>query len=358
QPFQLNMPVTPITDMLQKHDDLIIATAGRGFWILDDVGLLRQYQTKEDKTVLYQPEDAVYGQWGSPLNGNSERFDGMGTFEGINPANGVVFYYRLPKVADSVHIQLEIKDANGKTVRTLTSKGDPDYQSYDGGPPRSPKLSKKKGLNRFVWDTRYPIMTGAPRVYIEGSFRGHKAAPGKYSATLTVGDTKLNTNFSILKNPTFKITDTDYKEYHKFMSEVEANLNQMHNLVNQILDARKQLESVVGDMEDEDLKELKKEAKALIDKMKKWDEEMIQRKSKAYDDVENFPNMFTAEYIYMINQTQSSIPRVNQPNKDRRAELDKQWKALKATADEILKIDLPAMNKKLWENGIGAVRFE
>ena len=90
--------------------------------------------------------------------------------------------------------------------------------------------------------------------------------------------------------------------------------------------------------------------------MKLWDEDMVQRKAKAYDDVENFPNKFTAEYIYMINQTNSSIPRVNQPNKDRRNELDAQWKSLRATAIEILQTDLPAMNKKLWEQGIGAVR--
>lgn len=352
--LQLNLPVTPITDLLQKHDDLIVATAGRGFWILDDVELLRQRQTKEKETVLYQPADAVYGSWGSPLNGNSESFNGSSTFEGVNPANGVVLYYRLPKLADSVHIQLEIRDSAGKLVRTLSSKGDPDFQSYAGGPSREPKLSKEKGLNRFVWDTCFPTITGAPKVYIEGSFRGHKTAPGKYEATLILGENELKSNFTILKNPSFEIADSDYVEYHQFMTEVEANLDEMHVKVNMILDARLQLESVIKDMDKAD--NLKKESAALVEKMKSWDEEMVQRKAKAYDDVENFPNKFTAEYIYMINQTNSSIPRVNQPNKDRRSELDIQWKQLQVTAVEILETDLPAMNKKLWEQGTGAVR--
>jgi len=201
----------------------------------------------------------------------------------------------------------------------------------------------------------YTSITGAPKVYIEGSFRGHKAAPGKYEVVLLLGENKLKSNFSILKNPSFEIADSDYIDYHQFMSEVEANLDEMHVKVNMILDARLQLESVIKDM-DNASEDVKKESKALAEKMKAWDEEMVQRKAKAYDDVENFPNKFTAEYIYMINQTNSAIPRVNQPNKDRRNELDAQWKSLKVTAIEILESDLPAMNKKLWEQGIGAVR--
>jgi hypothetical protein len=353
--LQLNLPVTPITDILQKHDDLIVATAGRGFWILDDVELLRQHQNNEKETVLYKAGDAVYGSWRSPLNRNSESFNGSSTFVGVNPANGVVFYYRLPKLADSVEIQLEIRDLEGNTVRILSSKEDTDFQSYAGGPSREPQLSKSKGLNRFVWDMCYPSVSGVPKVYIEGSYRGHKAAPGKFEATLVLGENKYKSGFSILKNTSFEIADSDYIEYHQFMSQVEANLDEMHIKVNKILDARLQLESVIKDMDN--TVDIKKEAQALVEKMKSWDEEMVQRKAKAYDDVENFPNMFTAEYIYMINQTNSAIPRVNQPNKDRRNELDAQWESLNATAIEILESDLSAMNKKLWEQGIGAVRI-
>ncbi|MBP9874349.1 MAG: hypothetical protein KBC60_09930, partial [Haliscomenobacter sp.] len=94
---------------------------------------------------------------------------------------------------------------------------------------------------------------------------------------------------------------------------------------------------------------------ALADRMKAWDEDMIQRKSKAYDDVENFPNKFTANYIYLINQTESDIPRVNQPSRDRHAELTAQWKTLENRAREILDQQIPAFNKQLWDAGVGAV---
>ena len=98
-----------------------------------------------------------------------------------------------------------------------------------------------------------------------------------------------------------------------------------------------------------------KTERALVAKLKAWDEDMVQRKSKAYDDVENFPNKFTAEYLFLINQTESDIPRITQPSKDRRAELEEKWKELKARADQFLQTDIPAMNEKLWEKKIGAV---
>ena len=82
---------------------------------------------------------------------------------------------------------------------------------------------------------------------------------------------------------------------------------------------------------------------------------MIQRRTKAYDDVENFPQKFTANYIFLINQTESDLPRVNQPSRDLRAELEKQWAALKARSDAMVNEDIPALNRKLWEAGIGAI---
>jgi hypothetical protein len=92
-----------------------------------------------------------------------------------------------------------------------------------------------------------------------------------------------------------------------------------------------------------------------LKKMKAWDEDMVQRKSKAYDDVENFPNKFTANYLFMINQTESDIPKVNQPSLDRMKELNATWATLKARGTELLERDIPAFNKRLWDAGLGAI---
>jgi photosystem II stability/assembly factor-like uncharacterized protein len=357
QPFQLNLPVVPITDLMIKHNDLIVATMGRSFWILDDLGLLRQYNTGDTSFKLFEPEDAVIGNWGSPMNGRTDEFNGTDPGAGVNPANGVVIYYQLPELADSVELRLEIKDNAGKVVRTFSSKADETYQSYAGGPPKAPTLSLNRGLNRFVWDMRYPIMPGAPLTYIEGSYRGHKAPPGNYTVALSYPGKESKSECKILPNPLYDVTPEQYNEYHSFMLAMEEAFTDMHTKVNTIMKMRRQLEDVLKELPAGDkYSSLKKEGEQLVSKMKTWDEEMIQRKAKAYDDVDNYENKFTANYLFLINMTESDIPRVNKASRDRHAELTKDWNALDARAKEIIEKDVQAFSKKLWDVGIGAIR--
>ena len=89
--------------------------------------------------------------------------------------------------------------------------------------------------------------------------------------------------------------------------------------------------------------------------MKTWDEEMVQRKSKAYDDVENFPNKFTANYLFAINHGESEIPRINQATRERISKLNLEWQQLKTRGKAMLESEIPALNQKLWDAGIGAL---
>jgi len=145
-------------------------------------------------------------------------------------------------------------------------------------------------------------------------------------------------------------------EYHQTMSGMESELTSMHRTINSLYEKQKQLESLLGSLPAGDkFSAVKKEGDALLKKMKAWDEDMVQRKSKAYDDVENFPNKFTANYLFLINQTESDIPRVNQPSLDRLKQLNMEWSALKARGSEILDKDVPSLNKRLWDVGLGAI---
>ncbi|WP_421876730.1 VPS10 domain-containing protein [Marinoscillum sp.] len=354
EPFQLNLPVTPILDLKVHQGDLIVATSGRAFWILDDLKALQQYDMAKG-TKLFQPESTYFGSWGSPLSGNADDFDGTMESAGVNPANGVVIYYELPELSDSVHIQLGISDAKGKVIRTLSSKSDESFQRYAGGPSADPVLPKKQGLNRFVWDMNHSTMPGIPTAYIEASYRGHQVGPGTYQLKLTVGKDSYTTQATILPNPLLEISKEQFAEYDQFMTEMENKLTEMHDLTNRLFKINGQLREAVTKLEKGQLKE---EGNQLVDALDAWDKEMVQRKSKAYDDVENFPNKFTAEYLFLINQTNSSIPRVNQPNRDRKQELDAQWDELKTKADELLQTKLPAYNQKLWDAGVGALNVK
>ena len=354
QPLQLNLPVTPIMDLQVKENDLIVATSGRAFWILDDLALLRQYKGEDNAFALYQPEDLVYGNWGSQMNGANPK--GYDPYTGVNPPNGVVMYYQLPQPVDSVELVMEVKDSASNLVRRLSSEKDDSFKEYPGGPSADPVIPKKKGINRFVWNTRYPTMVGAPSAYMEGSFSGHKAPPGTYTMTLKYGGKELKSSFKILPSPLYKIDIATYNEHSTFMLQMEKALSDMHTKVNTILKMRQQIEDALKHMgEEASYAALKKEGKALVEKMRLWDEDMVQRRSKTYDDVENFPNKFTANYLFLINQTDSSIPRVNPSSRDQLAKLTTEWNALDARAKEIIETDVPVYTRKLWDAGIGAV---
>ncbi len=353
-PFQLNLPVTPITDLRIHKSNLIAATSGRSFWVLDDLSLIRQY--KKADFAMYRPDNATLVNGSSELDQTSEEFKGENSFRGVNPATGVVVYYQLPELKKDDHITLEIKDAAGNLVRSFSSKADEKYARYDGAPRPEPLLPKVKGLNRFVWNMRYATMPGVPGVFIESSYAGHKAPPGKYNFTLKMSEQTVATETEILANPLYPTTAATYAEYHQTMLGMETELTAMHRLTNSLYEKQKQLESLLASLPVGDkFSAVKKDGDALVKKMKAWDEAMVQRKSKAYDDVENFPNKFTANYLFLLNQTESDIPKVNQPSLDRMKQLNTEWTALKARADELLGKDLPSLNKRLFEVGLGAI---
>ncbi|MCR9197331.1 MAG: hypothetical protein NXI04_01685 [Planctomycetaceae bacterium] len=356
QPFQLNLPVTPILDVAIRHDDIIVATSGRSFWILDDLGLIRQIEDTDRTFHLFAPESARLSSHGSELNSTSEEFTGAAAQQGVNPANGLVIYYNLPELDKAQHVELHITDAAGNTVNRFHSKKNEDFQKYAGGPSAPPVLSKDEGLNRFVWNMRHAGMPGIPQAYIEASYRGHKAIPGQYQLTLKLADRTSEATAEILSNPLYPTTDKDYAEYHAAMSDMEATLTTMHEMTNHLYGIRTQLEELQKTLpQDDAYKGLREAGESLVKRLRLWDEEMVQRKSKAYDDVENYPNKFTADYLFLINQTESAIPRVTQSSRQRRIELDKRWNALQRDARQLLDRDLPAFNNQLWKKKIGAI---
>jgi hypothetical protein len=203
---------------------------------------------------------------------------------------------------------------------------------------------------------RHATMPRVPGVYIESSYAGHKAPPGKYRVTITAGGQKLTAEAEILANPLYPTTPETYREYHQTMLAFEAEVTTMHNMVNRLFEKQKQLESLIGAIPaGGKFAAIKSDADALLKSMKEWDDAMVQRKSRAYDDVENFPNRFTADYLFMINQTESDIPRVNQPSIDLAAKMNARWATLKSQAEEIENRRIPELNKRLFDAGIGAI---
>ena len=356
EPFQLNLPVAPIHDLAIRHGDLIAATSGRAFWILDDLSLIRQHDAADKSFHLFDSEPSMLSNHGSQLSSTSKSFTGSHSLRGVNPANGVVIYYTLPKLEKDEHIELEILDATGASIVKFSSKKDEEFEKYAGGPPSPTLLPKEEGLNRFVWNMRHKTMPGIPKAYIEASYRGHKVIPGVYSIKLTQGDASRESSVEVTSNPLYETSSEQYQEYNDAMVAMENELAEMHEMTNRLHRARVQIDALLDTIpEKKSLAELKESAKKLSDRLKIWDEEMVQRKSKAYDDVENFPNKFTAEYLFLINQTESDLPRLTQGSLSRRAELENQWKELRKRGKQFIDSEIPKLNQLLWENRIGAI---
>jgi len=352
-PFQLNLPLTPITDLRVHQNNLIASTSGRSFWILDDLNLIRQYKTDTMNVNLYQPQSTVIstGYGYSELDYNSNEFKGAKSSGGVNPATGLVLYYQLPTIADSVDLKLDIKNATGKIVRSFSSKAN----------SKKTTLSKSKGLNRFVWNLKHETVSSIPNVFIESSFSGHTAIPGTYTVHLMFGDKEYKTSASLTASPDLTTNVSEHKLYDSIMSHMEGTVTEMHDMVNELKNKSGIVEDLIKKLKTDDtFKEAKytgllKNAQDLLTSLKNWDEDMIQRKSTSYDDVENFPNKFTANYMFLMNQTENDIFQVNQPSLDLLKTYTAEWEKLKARGLSLKNEQIPALNKQLWELGMGVI---
>lgn len=352
--LQLNLPKTPITDLKVAHNDLVVATQGRSFWILDDLEFLRQTEGQAaENTKLYTPNPAFWAHWYSSMNSNSP--SGQDSFEGVNPATGMVLYYELNEASKEQPIHLQILDAEGRLVNEFHSEKDSDYKSYEGAPSPSKTLMNEKGLNRFVWNLRHRSLPGAPEVYIEGSYSGHKAIPGTYTIRLKQGAVVLETKAEIIPNPEISVSKADYQAYEEFMSAGEAAYTDMTRLTNKMYSTQQRLKQLLIKLDQDGLKKLHQQGKDLLKAMSDWDAKMVQRLSKAYDDVENYVNGFTAHYITLINQVDSDIPKITVGARSRMKELNDEWAALNKEAQAIQSDLIPAFNQACYEQGIGVL---
>ena len=352
--LQLNLPKTPITDLKVAHNDLVVATQGRSFWILDDLEFLRQTEGQAaENTKLYTPNPAFWAHWYSSMNSNSP--SGQDSFEGVNPATGMVLYYELNEASKEQPIHLQILDAEGRLVNEFYSEKDSDYKSYEGAPSSSKTLMNEKGLNRFVWNLRHRSLLGAPEVYIEGSYSGHKAIPGTYTIRLKQGAVVLETKAEIIPNPEISVSKADYQAYEEFMSAGEAAYTDMTRLTNKMYSTQQRLKQLLIKLDQDGLKKLHQQGTDLLKAMSDWDAKMVQRLSKAYDDVENYVNGFTAHYITLINQVDSDIPKITAGARSRMKELNDEWAVLNKEAQAIQSDLIPSFNQACYEQGIGVL---
>ncbi len=358
--LQMNLPVTPITDLKVHQGNLLAATMGRAFWILDDLYMLRNYaKIKSGSGVqLYGPATVYRVSGGSILDGPvaNEEEGGSTAFSGVNAPAGVVFYYTIPEGSDSLHGSFTITNEKGEIVRAFADSANPKYIGFPGGPAPEPVFPRKAGLNRFVWDQRYAILPGVPTVFIEGSYEGHKAAPGKYTATFKFGGSTQRRDFTILADPRIKAPTPDYQEQHEYLTRAENGVRDIHHSVLRMRVAKdqvSQLISVIGN--DSRYAEAKKTALVLQERMSTWEDALVQNKAKSNDDIINYINRLSADYIFLKGELDVNIPYVTEGQKEQLKALDASWKPLRQEYDAIVNNALPELNGQCRKLGIERV---
>ena len=294
QSLQLNLPVSPIHDLVVKDDDLVVATHGRSFWVLDDLTPIRQLnkQLLTTDVILYQPQTALRLHYPT-------EFDRRQPVGDNPPAGAIIDYYfkSLPKD----EVSLDILDASGKVVRHLSSKEKKEGEQPPEWPDRveRPKtIPANEGMNRFAWDLRSDDPVQIPGAFYSGEGpKGPLALPGDYQVKLAVGGKSQTAPLHLAIDPRTKGAEPALQKQFTLSMQVKDRISQLHQAVNEIRDLKSQVQTLhkrFGD--DQRLKPALDAADQLDHKMSEVEQELIQVNMKGSEANLAFPNKLNERF--------------------------------------------------------------
>ena len=285
KPFQLNLPIVPITDLTLKNDNLIVATQGRSLWILDDLSVIHQLDNakKSAASILYKPKDAYRTKGGG--SGRSSKLSGG------NHPNGVVTHFYVKDVNKKDAIKLIYLNAKNDTLATFSTKAK----------KASEKLNVKKGGNTHVWNTRGKGADRLPgMIFWAASFSGPKAVPGSYNVHLLINDEVQEQAFKILPDPRAEASVSDMQKQYDFITEVNETVDKAHESIKKIRKVTAQLSAFSKQYKDnEEVKTLIEKANTMKDSLGEIEKALYQTKNRSNQDPLNFPIKLTNKLAHV-----------------------------------------------------------
>ena len=354
KPLQLNLPIVPVTDMALKDGSLAVATQGRGYWMFDDLALLRQVEEGSfgSDVVLFQPSAALR------LPNRSTDKPGH---QGRNPAAGVVLHYWLPQdLPEDAALELVISDANGEAIRTFTRKPEKESEEKPQPGDKDKLLTAKAGLNRLEWDMRYPSVERFEKLVLWNDYLdGPKAVPGAYKATLTAGGKTLQTGLEIRPDPRSNATAEELQQQFEFAWDINRKLTETHNAITRLRKARAQVEAfserAKGREEYADLLEM---CDSIELRLTQIEEALYQTQLEARQDPLNFPIRLNDKLAgVMLNATIGDHP----PTASAAAVRDALFAAIDrqlAQLDKVLGPSIDDFNQRVAELQLPAVSVD
>jgi hypothetical protein len=335
--FQLNLPIVPITDLTIKNDNLIAATQGRSFWLIDDLTPLHQLndQVASSSYHLFAPMPSYRmggGRgWGSRTAGQ-------------NHPGGVMVHFYLKAVSDSSNVTLEFFEQDGTSIKKFSTQAKERNQS----------MKVKEGFNRFVWNMRYEdaerfdgLIMWAART------TGPMAMPGNYKVKLTVDGQEMESPFEILPDPRATASQADYQAQFDFLMTVRDKLSETHLAIKQIREVRSQIDKVTEPLKgQEEYKPILDESKRILEEMKAIEEALYQTKNRSGQDPLNFPIKLNNKLAHLSMQVGAgNFPPTAQAEGVRKEITTAINKELDAY-NKIMAQDIPALNEQIKEAGV------
>jgi len=347
QAFQTNLPVVPITDLMVRRNDLVLATQGRAFWVVDDIAPLRQYAADHETaaTHLFDPSLAYRLTPTQGRNGGGESY-------APSSPDGAVIYYSLAEEPDleDREIKVEILSAGGDVLRTL--KTDKEKGVEGGGDNASFAIPAEKGINRITWDLRRNPTTSVDYEFIFGAARdddaiqGYVVAPGTYGVRLTYGDVVQESNVEVQWDPINSYEEQKIRDQQSFLANTFAMIDGIYKRVNSLMNIKKQIELRKSLAKESGDDEMTSAADVLLESLKRWQEMVTTPNRGNGQDVLNFPPKLDAFLTSLYQQADSAVLGVTQGQRDRLADLEPQWAEAMQSWETLIESDVAEFSRR------------
>ena len=354
--LQLNLPRAPIHDLIVKNDDLVVATHGRAFWILDDLAPLRQFtdEVAKQDVHLYAPATAYRMQ-------TPDEAPPKSILVGQNPPAGAVidFFVKAPPKGETT---IEILDGQGQVIRKYSSlKSEVPDEPLDPDDKKPEKEIKvEAGLNRFVWNLRYESANRVPGYYLweyNGGARGPLALPGSYQVRLTLDGKSQTAPLEVKLDPRVLVSQADLEKEFNLLLQIREQLNRVYTAVNQIEDVRSQTDGMKRRLPpDESARSVASSADTLIGKLVSVREPLINLRISANEDSLAYHPELDGQlaFLAMIVSAGCDCAPTDAAVK-RFAELREQTDKAIASWENLQKTDVAAFQRLAIERGIPPV---
>ncbi len=349
QSFQLNLPVTPITDLAIKRGELAVATQGRSFWMLDDLSVLHQMRNEiaEADYHLFEPRPAV--RW---VDQSSVSWSSRGLV-GQNPPFGSVIHYLLPEDVEE-EVILEILDADGEVLRSLSSKtperrAPSPWRSFFPELAEPPLLDYRAGANHYVWNLALADAELVDDAVLWGWPGGPTVPPGTYQARLTVGEWSDTVSIEVLQDPRLDIPQEAVEEQFRLARAIWRQLSRSHGAIARIRDVREQVSSLARRIEDQAVTDA---AESIAESLTAIEKKLHQIEGESSQDILNFPPQIDNQLLYLQGVVEGTVGAPHESSKERFAELEAQLDGSITELDAVISERLPELEKLLAAAGV------